>query len=70
MNTDIRKAVKNDFEKDSFKLIHSPVFRKTIEKVRKHRDNKLVTAEKRRNYLVFHRKVVGYRKEKNPNNHE
>ena len=28
MNTDIRKAVKNDFEKDSFKLIHSPVSEK------------------------------------------
>ena len=28
------------------------VFRKTMEKVRKHRDIKIATTEKRRNYLV------------------
>ena len=46
MNTDLRKKAKNDFEK---KL---PVFRKTLENVRKHSDSKLVTTERRRNYLV------------------
>ena len=62
MNTKLRKPAKNDFKKDFFKLMNNSVFGKTMENVRKHRDIKLVTADKRRNYLVLE---PNYHTEKN-----
>ena len=58
MNTQLRKKAENIYEKDFFKLMNNAVFKKTMKNVRNHRSIKLLSKEKRRNYLVLQ-----------PNNH-
>ena len=53
MDTKLRNKEKNNVQKDFFKLMNNAVFGKTLENLRKHRNVKLVTIERRRYYLVL-----------------
>ena len=49
MNTKLRQIAKNNFKKDFLKLMNNVVFGKFM---KKNRNIKLVTTERKRNYLV------------------
>ena len=52
MNTKLRQKAKHNVEKEFFKFMNNSLFVKTMINVRKHRKIKVVSTERRRNYLL------------------
>jgi hypothetical protein len=72
LNTNLRKASKNEFEKDFYKLMNNSVFGKTMENVRNRINFKLINTEKQalnvknmKRFTIFNDDLVGLHLNKN-----
>ena len=80
MNIELRQKAKYNFYKDFFKLMNNAILGIKVENVRKYRFIKLVTSERKRNYVVsgpkssyykvFHRSFIRNINEKIRNTYE
>ena len=52
MNTKLRKKAKYNFVENIFKFMNNAVFGKLMEDMTRHRNIKVVTTERRKNYLI------------------
>ena len=75
MNTNLRKKAKSDFVMEKFNFMNNAVFGKTMANVRKHREIKFVTTERRTNLVaepnyqttkIFTEYLLAIEMEKNP----
>ena len=75
MNTILREKAKSDFGMEKFNFMNNAVFGKTMANVRKHREIKFVTTERRRNLVaepnyqttkIFTEYLLAIEMEKNP----
>ena len=52
MNNKSKTKTKTNLEKQIFQRLHNSVFENTMESIRKNRDMRLITTDKRRIYLL------------------
>ena len=57
LNKELKRNVKNNFDKDFCKLMNNAVLRKTMKNIKHHRDTKFVTTKARRELFSIRTKL-------------